>query len=62
MVIQIRIQKLPIETVDGVGMAGIDVAIADVFADDSAVLGLHQAVVAALPGTAFGLFDQQLVE
>ena len=27
---------------------------------DGAVLGLHQAVVAALPGPAFGLFDEQL--
>ena len=62
MVVQIRVQILPIEAVDGVGVAGLDVAVADVFADHRAVLGLHQPVVAALPGTAFGLLDQQLVE
>jgi len=31
-------------------------------ANDSAVFGLHQAVVAALPGPALGLFDAQFFE
>ena len=48
MVVQIRIQILPIEAVDGVGMAGVDVAVADVFADYRAVLGLYQPVVCLL--------------
>ena len=62
MVVQIRIQILPIEVVDGVGVPRIDVAVTDVFADHRAVLGLHQPVVTALPGTAFGLLDQQLIK
>ena len=62
MVVQVGIEKLPIEAVDGVGVAGIDVSISHVLADDGAVLGLDQAVVAALPGTAFGLLDEQFVE
>lgn len=41
---------------------GIDKAIADVFADHGPVLGLHQTVIVAVSGTAFGLLDQQLVE
>jgi hypothetical protein len=44
------------------GVLGIDVSIADMFADDGAVLGLHQAVIAALSRPALGLFDEQLVE
>jgi len=62
MVVQIRIQVLAIEVIDLVGMLGIDVSIADVFADDGAVFGLHQAVVAALPRPAFGLFDAQFFQ
>ena len=62
MVVQIGIEILPVEAVDPVGVARIDVAVADVFTNHRAVLGLYQAVVAALPGAAFGLLDQQLVE
>ena len=62
MVVQIGIEIFPVEAVDAVSVAGIDVAVADVFTNHRAVLGLYQAVVAALPGPAFGLFDQQLVE
>ena len=62
MVVQIGIEILPIEAVDAVGVARIDVAVADVFTNHRAVLGLYKTVVAALPGAAFGLFDQQLVE
>ena len=51
VVVQIRVELLAIEAVDQVGMAGIDVTVADMFADNRAVFGLHQAVVAALPGT-----------
>ena len=62
MVVQVRVEELPIEAVDAVGVAGIDVSIAHVLADDGAVLGLDQSVVAALPRAAFGLLDEQLVE
>ncbi len=57
-----RVQILPIKAADRVGVARVDVAVADVFADHRAILGLHQPVVAALPGTAFGLLDQQFIE
>src|SRR5271156_271183 len=62
MVVQIGVQELPIEAVDGLGVAGIDVAIAHGFADHRALLGLHQAIVVGTPGTAFGLLDPQFVE
>ena len=62
MVVQIGIQVLPIEVVDALGVARVDVAVADVLADDGAVFALHQAVVATLSGTAFSLLDEQLVE
>jgi len=62
VIVQIGIQVLAVEVIDGIGVLGVDVSIADVFADDGAVLGLHQAVVAALPGPALDLFDGQLVE
>jgi hypothetical protein len=40
VVVQTRVQILPIEAVDGVGMARVDIAVADVFADHRAILGL----------------------
>src|ERR1017187_3887621 len=55
MVVQIWIQVLAINVIDAVGMACIDVAVADVFADDRSVFGFHQAVVAALARPALGL-------
>jgi hypothetical protein len=36
--------------------------VAEVFADDSAVFGLHQTIVVTLPGTAFRLLNQLLIE
>src|SRR5271170_4909641 len=62
MVVQIGIQVLPIEVVDPVGVARIDVAEANVFADHSSIFGLDQAVIAAPPRTAFGLLDQQFLQ
>ena len=59
MIVQIWVEVLAIEVVEAVGVARIDVSVADMFADHRAVFGLHQAVVAALPRTAFGLFDEQ---
>lgn len=43
-------------------MASVDVAVADVLADDGVVLGLYQTVVVGVAGLAFGLLDAQLVE
>ena len=37
---------------------GVDRAIAQVLADHGAIFGFDQAVVVALPRSAFGLFDQ----
>ena len=53
---------LPVELVDRLGVLRIDVAEADVLANDRAVLGLHQAVVAGMMRPRFGLFDQQFVQ
>jgi hypothetical protein len=59
MVIPIPIQMLPIETVERVVVAGVDRAMADVFAEHGAVLGYYQAVIAALSGAVFCLFGGQ---
>src|SRR5208337_3836359 len=40
----------------------IDVAVAHVLANHRAILGFHQSVIVAVPGTALGLLDQQLVQ
>ncbi len=62
MVVQVGVQELPIEAVDVLGVAGVDIAIAHVLANDGAIFGLDQAVIARLPGAAFGLLDEKLVE
>src|SRR5674476_1275485 len=43
-------------------LGGFEVTVAHVFADHRAILGLHQAVIVAVPRPAFGLLDQQLVQ
>jgi hypothetical protein len=57
MIVQIRIQALLVEVVDAVCVAGIDVSMADVFANHPAVFRLYQAIVAALSRPDLGLFD-----
>src|ERR1019366_1878313 len=37
-------------------------SVSHVFTDDGAVLGFDQSVIVAVAGTAFGLFDEQLVQ
>ena len=59
MILQARIQVVPIEVVDPVCAASIDRARADVFADHSSFAGFDQPVIPASPGTALGLLDQQ---
>ena len=59
MVIEIRVEVVAIEAVDALGVSLVDVSVADMLAHDPAVFGLDQAVVAALPGAALGLFDAQ---
>ena len=41
MIVQIRIQVITVEDIDNIGIFGVDVPVADVFTDDSPVLGLH---------------------
>ena len=62
MVVEIRIEVGSVELLHALGVGGGDVAVAHVFADDGAVLGFDQSVIVAVAGTAFGLFDQQLVQ
>ena len=62
VIVQIGVEEVAIEAVEPVGASGIDVAVAEVLADDGAVLGLHQAVVVGVSGPALGLADAQLVE
>jgi len=62
VIVQVRIQMRVVELLDAVGMGRLNMAPAHVFADDGAVLGFRQPIVVAVPGTAFGLFDHQLVQ
>ena len=62
MEVDVRIQVLPMKLVHRFGVLRIDVAEADVLANDGAVLGLHQPVVAGMMRPRLGLFDQQLAQ
>jgi len=62
MVVEIGIEVGGVELLHAPGVAGRDIAVAHVFADDGAILGFGQSVVVAVPGTAFGLFDEQFVQ
>ncbi len=53
---------VPMKLIHRLGMLRIDVAEADVLADDGSVLGFHQAVVPGVMRPRLGLFDQQLVQ
>ena len=50
--VQIRIELIPVEVVNGVGMLGLDVKIAHVLADHGPVFGFHQGVVVGVPWRA----------
>ena len=43
--VEIGVEVLSVEALDGLGVGGLDVAEADVLADDSSVIGLDQAAV-----------------
>lgn len=62
MIVQIGVEEVAIESAEPLGVGGVDVSVADVLADDGAVLGLYQAVVVGVAGPALGLLDAQLVE
>ena len=62
MVVQIGIEVGGIEVLEGLGVGLVDVAVAHVLADHGAVFGFDQAVIVAVPGPAFGLLDEQVVE
>ena len=62
MEIQVRVQMLPVKPIHRLGVLRIDVAEANVLADDGSVLGFHQAVVAALMRSRLGLFDVQFFQ
>jgi hypothetical protein len=60
MVVEIGIEVGGVELLQAPGVPGRDIAVAHVFADDGAILGFGQSIVVAVPGAAFGLFDEQL--
>ena len=62
VVVDVGVKEAGIELVDGRGVGWRDVSPADMFAHDGGVFGLHQAVVAALAWTAFGLLDEQFFQ
>ncbi len=58
--VEIRVEVMGAGVLAGLGGGGLDVAEANVLADDSCVFGFDQAVVSGTAGTAFGLFDAPL--
>lgn len=60
--VDVRVQALAVEPGDRFGVLGVDVAIAQVFSNHRAVLGLHQSVVVGMVRARLGLFDQQLAQ
>ncbi len=62
VVVEVGVEEAGVELVEGRGVGGRDVSPAHVFAHDGRVFGLHQTVVAALAGTAFGLLDEQFLQ
>ena len=62
MIVHVRVEEAGVELVDRRSVGWRDVSPADVFAHDRGVFGLHQAVVAGVARTAFGLLDEQLFE
>jgi hypothetical protein len=62
MEVDVRVQVLPVKLIHRLGVLRVDVAIADVLANDGSVLGFHQPVVAGMVRPGLGLFDQQLLQ
>lgn len=62
MEVEIGIEVMQIELLQPFCLGGVDVAIADVLANHGSVLGLHQAIIIAVPGAAFGLSNQQFIQ
>jgi len=62
VVVQVGVEVVSLEAVDGLCVRRADVSVADVFADHRAVFGLDQAVVSRVAGAALGLFDAQFFE
>jgi hypothetical protein len=58
MVVEIGIEVGVVELLKALGVRRVDRAVAQVLADHGAIFGFYQAVVVALPRSAFGLFDQ----
>ena len=62
MEVDVRIEKVVAESVDLGGEALRDMAVAEVFAHDGAILGFRQAVVVTMAGTRLGEFDLELFQ
>ena len=62
MVVEIGVEVGAVELLQALGVGCVDGAVAQMLADHRAILGFDQAVVVAVPGPAFGLFDQQFLQ
>ncbi len=60
--VEIGIEPLAVERVDGAGVVLRDMVVAHELADNGAVLGFDQRVVIGLARPGFGEFDAQLFE
>jgi hypothetical protein len=60
--VEIGIEQLTVESIDGAGVVLRDMAVAHQLADDGAVLGFDQRIVIGLARPGFGEFNAQLFE
>src|SRR5215469_313421 len=62
MEVEIGIEVMKVKLLQWFCLRRVDVAIPDVLANHGSVLGLDQTIIVAVPGTTFGLPNQQFVQ
>lgn len=62
MKVQVGVEVVLVTCLDLTGMVCRNIAVANVLADHSPILGLRQTVVVGMTGPRLGLFDQTLAQ
>jgi hypothetical protein len=62
VIVQIRIEVLLEELLDGFRMPRLDVLVAHMLSDDRSILGFYQPIVIGVPRPRFSLFHQKFVQ
>ena len=60
--VEVRVEEVLAERIHGAGEALADVGVAEVFADDCAILAFDQGIVVGMARPRAGEFDAQLVQ